>query len=58
MNQRNTHALAILGLAGIAGAASPNAVAQDAPASQSGEEVETVVVTGFRRRSQEDSVNA
>jgi TonB-dependent receptor len=49
MNQRNTHALAILGLAGIAGAASPDAVAQDAPASQSGEEVETVVVTGFRR---------
>jgi TonB-dependent receptor len=49
MKQRNSHALAI-GLAGFAGAISPLASAQDAPANQgASEEVETVVVTGFRR---------
>jgi TonB-dependent receptor len=50
MRQRNTHKLAIMGLAGVAGALSPISSAQDAPAgAQGGEEVDEVVVTGFRR---------
>ena len=54
MHKRNSNPLAnplaIAGLAGVASALSPTAFAQDAPASASdSEEVETVVVTGFRR---------
>jgi TonB-dependent receptor len=48
MNQRNTLALAIASILGGAGALTPMAYAQDAPATQSGEEIDEVVVTGFR----------
>jgi TonB-dependent receptor len=49
MDQRITHALALFSLAGLAGAAGP-ASAQDAPAtSADGQEIDEVVVTGFRR---------
>jgi TonB-dependent receptor len=51
-NQRKTsfHGIPLLGCAGIAGLFSTQSLAQDAPAAdQDSEEVEEVVVTGFRR---------
>src|SRR5688572_20106804 len=51
MHTRNPfHGLPLLGCAGVAGLLSTGAFAQEAPATtQGGEEVEEVVVTGFRR---------
>jgi TonB-dependent receptor len=49
--------LTILGCVGAAGLLPANALAQDAAGAQAGEEVDEVVVTGFRR-SLSDSTNA
>nr|AQQ74538.1 hypothetical protein [uncultured bacterium] len=48
MDQKHSHSFAIFGLAGVVGLASPTGFAQEAPAEDS-DDVETVVVTGFRR---------